>query len=147
MTQLQRKTGVTRKPAATKRTQFRTFLLMTQLEGRAIGARIAQARRESGMTQEQVAEVATFSKRSLQDYEAGITIPYRHMQEIAALLKKPVAWFLHGEPEERDLDRLREELAETRGEVSGLREDLARIRDELLQRAQQPPNGEHRQAQ
>lgn len=70
---------------------------MSQLQAREIGARIALARNEAGLTQEEVTELATFSKRSLQDYEAGNTIPYRHMQEISRLLNRPVEWFLHGE--------------------------------------------------
>lgn len=72
---------------------------MSQLQGDEIGARIALARNQAGLTQEQVADLATFSKRSLQDYEAGVTIPWRQMQEIAKLLNREVAWFLHGEPE------------------------------------------------
>src|SRR4029077_19636448 len=63
--------------------------------------RIKQARLEAGMTQEQVGEVATFSKRSLQDYESGNTIPYKHLREIASLFKREVPWFLHGESEEQ----------------------------------------------
>lgn len=84
------------KSAATNDRNFHRFLLMAQLEAKAIGARIQQARLEAGMTQEQVAEIATFSKRSLQDYEGGVTIPYRHLREIGQLLDRPVEWFLHG---------------------------------------------------
>lgn len=73
---------------------------MAQFEAREIGARIAQARREAGLTQEQLAEIAPFSQRSLQDYERGLVIPYRQMRELAKLLGKPVEWFLHGEPED-----------------------------------------------
>lgn len=73
---------------------------MTQFEAKAIGGRIAMARDEAGLTQEELAEMASFSKRSLQDYEAGTTIPYRHMREISALLNREVPWFLHGEPEQ-----------------------------------------------
>lgn len=85
------------KPAATRERNFSRFLLMAQLQAQEIGARIALARNEAGMTQEEVTELATFSKRSLQDYEAGVTIPWRHMQEISRLLDRPVEWFLHGE--------------------------------------------------
>lgn len=91
------------KVAATNDRNFRTFLLVAQLEAEAIGKRISQARREAGMTQEELAEMSTFSKRSLQDYEAGVTIPYRHMREISGLLDRPVEWFLHGEKEEGPL--------------------------------------------
>jgi transcriptional regulator with XRE-family HTH domain len=85
-------------PAATIDCKFRTFLLMTQFEAKAIGSRIALARDEAGLTQEQLAEISSFSKRSLQDYESGKTIPYKHMREISELLNREVPWFLHGEP-------------------------------------------------
>lgn len=49
------------------------------------------------MTQEDLAAIASFSKRSLQDYEAGVTIPYPHLPELGRLLKRPSEWFLYGE--------------------------------------------------
>ena len=109
--------SVAMKSAATNSRNFRTFLLVSQFEARAIGERIQRARREAGLTQEEMAELASFSKRSLQDYEAGITIPYRHMREIAALTRKPTEWFLYGEdPEVSDLaqrvDQLQTQLDE-----------------------------------
>lgn len=75
-----------------------------QFEAKEIGQRIALARNESGLTQEDLAEMASFSKRSLQDYETGVTIPYKHMKEISRLLKRPVEWFLHGEPDSAKAD-------------------------------------------
>lgn len=81
--------------------EFRRFLLVAQLEAKEIGKRIAQARLEAGLTQEQLAEMAPFSYRSLQDYEQGVTIPYRQLREIGKLLDRPVEWFLHGEDEEQ----------------------------------------------
>lgn len=114
------------KPAATNDRTFRTFLLMSQLEAEAIGLRIQQARNEAGMTQEQLADLASgFSKRSLQDYEAGVTIPYKHMQEIATITGKPVEWMLHGDPEPR-----REEVAVSASvldRLQRLEESVARI--------------------
>lgn len=105
--------------AATNTRTFRTFLLMSQLQAKEIGARIALARNERGMTQEEVADVATFSKRSLQDYEAGHTLPYRHMREISRLLNRPVEWFLHGDqPDEAaSLESRLAELAAAVGEL------------------------------
>lgn len=98
---VKRRTGAATKTAATNDRTFRTFLLVAQLEAEAIGLRIRQARDEAGMTQEELADVARgFSKRSLQDYEAGVTIPYKHMQEIAAITGKEVEWILHGDPEQ-----------------------------------------------
>ena len=107
----------TRKPAATNSRSFRTFLLVSQFEARAIGARIAQARKEAGLTQEELAEMASFSKRSLQDYEGGTTIPYRHLREIGALTRKTPEWFLYGEEQESPdltnrLGALEEQLAD-----------------------------------
>lgn len=90
------------KGAATNSRNFRTFLLVTQLEAKAIGARLALARREAGLTQEQVAEMSTVSKRSLQDYEGGVTIPYRHFRELSSIYDREVEWFLHGDREAKE---------------------------------------------
>lgn len=89
-----------KKLAATKARNFRTFLLMQQFAADEIGARIKQARLERGLKQEELAEMASFSKRSLQDYEGGVTIPYRHMRELAKLLKRREEWFLYGDDED-----------------------------------------------
>ena len=70
---------------------------MSQFAAREIGARIQQARLEAGLTQEQLAEVSSFSKRSLQDYESGKTIPYKHLRELNRLLNRPTEWFLYGD--------------------------------------------------
>lgn len=90
-------------PVATMNREFRTFLLMAQFQAKEIGGRIAQARKESGLTQEELAEMASFSKRSLQDYETGITIPYRQIREIGKLLDRPTEWFLHGDTTETSI--------------------------------------------
>lgn len=89
--------GTTQELAATSSRNFRTFLLLSQFEAKEIGLRIVQARKERGMTQEDLAAIASFSKRSLQDYEAGVTIPYPHLPELGRLLKRPSEWFLYGE--------------------------------------------------
>lgn len=134
------------KPAATNDRNFRTFLLVSQLEAKAIGMRIAQARNEAGMTQEDVADVATFSKRSLQDYEAGVTIPYKHLREIGRILKREVPWFLHGEPQReaddvtlseiaRRLESLEEQVAES---VAVTKEALRLLRAARRQAGEAP---------
>jgi transcriptional regulator with XRE-family HTH domain len=82
---------------------------MDEFAAREVGARIAQARHAKGLTQEQLAMIASFSKRSLQDYERGVSVPYRHMRELSSLLGPPVEWFLYGEQPPRmdeDLKRL-----------------------------------------
>lgn len=128
-----------RKPAATTGRDFRTFLLMAQFEAQEIGARIQQARNEKGITQEELAEMASFSKRSLQEYEAGRTIPYRQLRELGRLLERPTEWFLYGDDAGTNgpaaarleevlgaVEALREEVREVRGLVEELREDPAR---------------------
>lgn len=97
--------------AATSHRNFRTFLLVQQLAAKEIGARIALARKEAGFTQEDPAVISSFSKRSLSDYETGLTTPYKHLRELSRLLKRPPEWFLYGNQEEPAED-LRERLDE-----------------------------------
>lgn len=98
MTQSSHSLVAAKEPAATKARNFRTFLLMQQFANREIGERVARARRESGgMTQEQLAELLNVSKRSVQDYEAGVTVPWKHMQTLSQTFKRSIEWFLHGE--------------------------------------------------
>lgn len=90
--------------SATNLRSFRTFLLMRQFEQREIGARIARARKMAGdMTQDELADLLNVSKRSVQDYEAGITVPWKHFQLLEDAFKKPLTWFLHGEEPEPQL--------------------------------------------
>lgn len=114
------------KYVATTSRDFRSFLLVAQFEAAQIGARIKQARNEAGMTQDDLAALTSFGKRSLQDYENGVTFPYRHLQEIGTVLDRPVAWFLHGEkePEVPPIEQLREIVRE---ELQGVLAALARI--------------------
>src|SRR4029077_14407263 len=118
MAQSTRRIRSSQELASRKSRTFRSFLLMSQFEAKEIGQRIAQARIVAGLTQEQVAELASFSKRSLQDYETGVTIPYRNMREISRLLGRPVEWLLHGDDDER------QETAEL---ISGLERRLAEL--------------------
>lgn len=134
-TQVKRKMSAARKAAATNDRNFRTFLLVSQFEAEAIGARIARARDEAGLTQEQVADVATFSKRSLQDYEAGVRVPWKHMREIAAILDRRVEWFLHGESEQLDDER----LSRLEAQVDETVDRLRRIERLLRGRGEEPP--------
>lgn len=115
----------TKKLSATEARNFRTFLLMEQFAAREIGARIAQARRERGLTQEELSDLASISARSLQDYEGGVTIPYKHLPTFARILRRPVEWFLHGDGEEAgatadQLGLLHEEVAVLRGMLEEL---------------------------
>lgn len=132
MTQSRRRQVSPQELAATKGRNFRTFLLMQQFAAKEIGARIAQARNERGLSQEELADIASgFSKRSLQDYEGGVTIPYKHFRELSRLLKKPEEWFLYGDekqeaPDAPSDERLREIIREELGDVVQILERLER---------------------
>jgi hypothetical protein len=49
------------------------------------------------MTQKTLAELLCVCLRSVQAYEAGRTIPYRHLHRLAEIFEKPSSWFLDGE--------------------------------------------------
>lgn len=119
---------VAKKSAATNGRSFRNFLLMQQFDSAAIGARIAQARKEAGgMTQEALADLIGLSKRSVQDYEAGATLPWKHLREIARVLDKHVDWFMRGADagddapaSPSDLARLEKRVEELQGSMKDL---------------------------
>lgn len=104
MTQSRRTSESAKKPAATTSRTFRTFLLMEQFAAGEIGARIALSRKERGLTQEELSEMGSFSKRSLQDYESGVTIPYKHLTELGRLLNRATEWFLYGDQQPAVVD-------------------------------------------
>jgi transcriptional regulator with XRE-family HTH domain len=148
---------VKRNPAATQLVSsqnaknFHTFLLMQQLAAKEIGQRLALARKEAGMSQEDLAELVDVSKRSLQNHEAGTFIPYKHFRAYAEALNRPVGWFLHGDatPEEGAEDAVERietqvlELAAMREEDRAERERLQESVDLLLRRlGEEPPHSQ-----
>lgn len=99
MPQSTHRTPGTKKLSSQNAKFLRSFLLVQEFAAREIGDRIAKARREAGgMTQEQLADLVDVSERSIQNYEAGVSIPYKHLHRIAEVLNRSVGWFLHGEP-------------------------------------------------
>ena len=118
-----------KKPSATDARNLRTLLLLSVFEPQDIGARIATARKEAGLTQEDLADLVGVSTRSLQGYESGEVVPYRHIGKISETLQRPAAWFLHGEAAEDEatnaerLGRIEDQLAEIRGLLAGEAQD------------------------
>lgn len=101
---------------------MRTLLLLSVFEPEDIGARIAAARKEAGLTQEELADLVSVSTRSLQGYESGDVVPYRHMGKIGEVVGRSVSWLLHGEASEDEAtnaERL-ERIEQTLGEIRGL---------------------------
>jgi transcriptional regulator with XRE-family HTH domain len=75
----------------------------SDIDGRDVGRRIAQARYQAGwMTQKTLAELLCVCKRSVQAYEAGRTIPYRHLHRLGQIFERPSSWFLYGDQPEED---------------------------------------------
>lgn len=126
--------SVAKKPAATNDRSFRTFLLVEQFAAREIGDRIAEARRRAnGMTQQTLGDLIGVSARSIQDYEAGVTIPWKHMREIAEITETRVEWLLHGEGEPDRLARveaLATEASERLRRIEALLEESVQSRAE-----------------
>lgn len=65
-------------------------------ERRLIGSRITAARRESGLTQREIAELLGVTIRTIQNYESGAVIPYRHLRRIEAITHRRSGWILEG---------------------------------------------------
>ena len=63
-------------------------------ERRRIGARIARARRENGLTQADLAEQLGITTRSVQNYEAGVIVPWRHLRRIEVVTHRRSGWLL-----------------------------------------------------
>lgn len=61
-----------------------------------MGARIAAARREAGLTQRELAKRLGVTPRSIQNYESGAIVPYKHLRRIEVLAHKRVGWILGG---------------------------------------------------
>jgi transcriptional regulator with XRE-family HTH domain len=63
----------------------------------AIGWRIARARKERGLTQEELAVLVGVSARSIQGYEAGKVVPYRRLARLAKVTNRELGWLLDGD--------------------------------------------------
>ena len=72
-------------------------------ERHAIAGRIAESRRSAGLTQRELADRLGVTVRTVQNYEAGVAVPYRHLRSIESLGHKPPGWILRGGDDSRDL--------------------------------------------
>jgi len=93
--------------------------------GAEVGARLGQARRQAGLTQKALAESLGVTRRSIQGYEAGTVVPYKHLDRLGELLGRTPSWFLGEEPAP---DRTPNPLAELR---AVLHEELIAVFSEL----------------
>ena len=90
-----------------------------------IGRRIAQARKEVGLTQQQLADRLLVTRRSVQGYESGAVVPYKRLNALAGALGRPAAWFLSGDAEALPSEQaLRQDLRQlVHEELSNLLDD------------------------
>jgi transcriptional regulator with XRE-family HTH domain len=91
-------------------------------ERNQIGQRIAQARRQKGYTQKQMAEIVGVSARMMRNIEAGARGPYKYLAQISEATAKPLEWF-HGVAfgdQSREMAKLRDRVAELESKVDGL---------------------------
>lgn len=125
------KSSTRRKLSATDSRNLRTLLLLSVFDGPQIGQRIAQARREVGLNQEELADLMGVSTRSLQGYEAGDVIPYRHFERLSGIVRKPVEWLLHGDQPAAEPATV-EEIRQVRADVAELRAKADQMLEILL---------------
>jgi transcriptional regulator with XRE-family HTH domain len=66
-------------------------------ERRLVGARITRARKESGLTQAELAAMLGITTRSVQNYESGAIVPWRHLSHIETITRRRSGWLLRGD--------------------------------------------------
>ena len=71
-------------------------------EQRRIGSRIAQVRKGAGLTQRELAAELGVTPRSVQNYESGAVVPYKHLRRIELLTRTRPGWIM-GESDQPDL--------------------------------------------
>jgi transcriptional regulator with XRE-family HTH domain len=73
---------------------------MTEFQKREFADRLAQARDEAGLTQDDAARAVGVTQRSWQSWEAGESIPFKRLANIADVVGRSKEWLLHGDPQE-----------------------------------------------
>jgi transcriptional regulator with XRE-family HTH domain len=69
------------------------------------GRRLAAARRDVRLSQRALAGELRVSLRTVQNYEAGKFVPFRHLETLSRLLGRSPGWLLYG-GEHEDAGRL-----------------------------------------
>ena len=94
-----------------------------------VGARIADARKHAGLTQQSLAAQLGVTRRSIQAYEGGALIPYKRLERLAELLDCSASWLLAGESSD---DATAQPLLDLRAELrEALHEELIAVFAEL----------------
>lgn len=68
---------------------------MAEIQRENVCGRIAEARREAGLTQQEMADALDVTLRGYQTYEAS-RVPWRRLDQIAEITGKSKQWLIHG---------------------------------------------------
>lgn len=100
-----------------------------------ICARIKQARKAAGLTQEDMANLLNVTTRAYQNYERD-RVPFRSLGKIANLTNVTQEWLLHGAPAEATLahGELLRAVAEGVEQIERSAEEVLQRLDEALAR-------------
>lgn len=98
------------------------------------GKRVAAARKESRLSQRSLASELGVSVRTVQNYEAGKFIPYRHLGTLSRLFGCSASWLLYGR-EDPTITQLLARSREQRGELARNVARLVELRDQLADNA------------
>lgn len=98
------------------------------------GRRIASARRDAHLSQRALAAELRVSVRTLQNYEAGKIVPYRHLDALSTFLGRSPSWLLYGH-EQPEVEQLLARARQQRGELEKNLERLLDLRDRLAESA------------
>ena len=112
-----------------------------------VGARIALARREAGYTQSELAELLGITTRSVQNYESGAIIPYRHLARIETLTQRRHGWLLSDDATGGGLedsvaellDAMERHTALLRERLDALRHTTGRLKEQRESRQRRTP--------
>lgn len=111
--------------------------LMAELDKAAISERLQRARRDAGLTQQEMADAMHLHKRSVEDYESvkNATVPFDRLDEWARICGTSKEWLLHGRDLQEPVPETQGDLAALRAEVQDVQEQLGRIEDLVRQLA------------
>jgi transcriptional regulator with XRE-family HTH domain len=120
---------------------------MRHNEEGTIGRRIAQARREAGLTQEELGQLIGVTTRSVQGYEAGNVVPFRHLGKLESATGKTRGWLLYGEDDGGSVGEVATTLAALVAQIAEDAERIARAAEQLerSRSRQQPAPAEQRE--
>ena len=115
---------------------------------RQICARIKQARKAAGLTQEDMANLLSVTTRAYQNYERD-RVPFRSLGKIATLTAVSQEWLLRGELQETESPGLLRDVASGVAELERSSEHVLQQLDDVLARLARiegwlSPSEEHR---